>query len=425
MPIFNKHFFTALILLSMLMAIIACLLLPLFKFLGQYQRFYVVSVLIIIFGIWFNNLISVYQADLRSISFTVYTIINNLLKFLVALFIIVFLSKDIIYLLWAIILSFLITDIPMILMIESSREKKLKENNENIRPVSFSQFFKEFFTYGFPMIGWFLGAQILSISGRYILQIFRNSEEVGIYSSNYNLAASAILLVSMPLLTAAHPLLMIAGTKIDENKEKVQNIITLFSRYFLLFALPIMAYVLMFSKEISDVFLGFEYRKGHMIISIVLLGLLVWNFAMFGHKGMEYRKKTNTMFVFVLLCAVINIIFNIILIPHYGYMGATIATLIGFISYPIFIYFGTKGDIKWNLPWFSLIKTLSASFILCLIYFIIKICRFHPLITLVLGVAITLPIYFFLLFVLKEFKHAELTIMKKIFVNLEQSNNIK
>ncbi len=298
----------------------------------------------------------------------------------------------------------------MVLMLEANRGKN--PDGKNIDPpIHFLKFLKQFFSYGFPMIGWFLGAQILSISGRYFLQIFRNSEQVGIYSSNYNLAASAILLISTPLLTAAHPLLMIAGTKIDENKERVQKIITLFSRFFLLFAMPIMAFVLMLSKEISDIFLGYAYRKGHLIISIVLLGLLVWNFAMFGHKGMEYRKKTKIMFIYVMACAIINVIFNILLIPRYGYIGATIATLIGFISYPILIYFGTKGDIKWNLPWTSLLKIMVASCILCFFYELVKLLHFTPPITLLTCLLITLPVYFLLLFLFNEFKPNEIQIV--------------
>lgn len=412
---FNRNLFRILLLITICISFLALCFYPFRQIFGTYQQFLVISVLMLISGVWFSNLIVMYQADLRSSMFSIYTVINAIIKFVLALALIFLFLKNISCILWGIIFGFCVTTFLMMFT--------FKQTNENVEstaeykkglPGKFMPFLKQFFVYGFPMTGWFLGAQLLNIADRYLLQIFRSSSEIGIYSSNYNLVASAILFVSMPLLTAAHPLLMKAGTAVKDRKEEIQELIAIFSRYFLLIAIPIVFYVAFQAKELADIFLGAEFREGNTIIPIVLLGLLAWNFAMFGHKGLEFREKTNKMFLYVMICTVIKIILNIIFIPNYGYIAAAVTTSICFFIYPILVYFGTKSDIKWIIPWISVLRIST----ICIIingFFILTHKIFHSSILLltVTGV-IMVPMYLIGLYLIGELKQYELVYFKKI-----------
>jgi O-antigen/teichoic acid export membrane protein len=319
-----------------------------------------------------------------------------------------------------IILANIFFSVPLGLQLkDESNPFRSKENTSGSVPAAerFYSFSKQFFIYGFPMVGWFLGAQLLNIADRYFLQIFRSSEEVGIYSSNYNLVASAVSFVSTPLLTAAHPLLMNLGASISTHKKEAQVLITAFSRYFLIISFPILTYVLIFSKELTTIFLGLDYRRGNLILPIVLFGLLGWNFAMFGHKGLEFREKTRTMFIYVMICTAAKIILNFLFIPRYGYMGAAISTLICFYLYPLMVYFGTKSDIRWIIPWVSLTRVLTASIILAAAFMIFKMMHLDSLKILLMSGIIIFPLYFFVLLLLKEIKPYEIEFTKNYLRN--------
>jgi O-antigen/teichoic acid export membrane protein len=387
----------------------------------EYYQYLSISALIIISSIWFNNLIAVLQADLRSALFSFYTITNSVLKLGVSLLLVICVERSIVNLLLGNFLSFSALIIPMLFLLVSkdhSGKSNIKSDAKKESTASLLLFSKQFFSYGFPMVGWFLGAELLSIADRYLIQIFRSAQEVGIYSCNYNLVSSAISFVALPLITAAHPLIMKVGSNLDNNKEHVQNVIKTFSRYYVILSFPIISYFFAFSKEFVNVFLGIEYRVGHIILPVVLFGIFVWYFAMFGHKGLELREKTNIMFIYVLICTIVKVILNVIFVPRYGYLAAAITTTICFLLYPTLVYFGTKSDIRWLIPWDSVLKTGVASLALIILFLLLKLFRFSLLCTLIIAVLVTLFTYPTFLYLIGEVKHYEIIYLNKMKVRV-------
>ncbi|HEX7320349.1 MAG TPA: polysaccharide biosynthesis C-terminal domain-containing protein [bacterium] len=415
---FNEKFTTLLLLLTMTFAVVVVVTYPIRGVLGSYESYFFVSFLLIVSGIWFNCLITLYQADLRSWYFSIFTILNGMLKFFIPLLIVILYSRTVDSLLWGIFSAFFVIIIPMLFTYQNlpsfrpTQRLVIDETNKK-NNASLVSFFQQFFFYGFPMIGWFLGAELLSIADRYVIQILRDSREVGIYSSNYNLMASAMALITTPLLNAAHPILMKAGTDIATNSVRVQQLIRSFSRYFLILSFPVLTYIVVFSREFANVFLGSEYREGNLVMPIVLIGILIWSFAMFGHKGLEFREKTRIMFYYVIICTVVKIVLNLIFIPWFGYIAAAVTTLVCFTLYPVLVFFGTKRDIPWLIPWRSLGKIVIAS--LCVAAFLttlkfIAISSFMKL--LIAGIAI-IPIYLVALFIFGEFSDDECSFVKR------------
>jgi O-antigen/teichoic acid export membrane protein len=412
---FNKNLFILLITITaVLMTVAISLYPPLKSILGSYKRFYFVGVGIVTASLWYQNLGSILKADLRSIYFTKFSITQSILRFSIALVYIYFISKDIIGLLWGILLSLLLLIIPMANRVRSySNVKKHKGNKILLGP-----FVRRFAAYGFPLIGWFVGSQLLNISDRYILQFFQGSKEVGIYAPNYNLVSYAIGLLTTPLLTAAHSIIMKATNYI--NKNEIQDLITSFSRYFLLIAFPLITFIVLFSQDLAAVFLGAEFREGHRIIPIITLGFLSWHFSMYGHKGLEIHQRTQTMLHYVIICTVVNIGLNLYFIPQYGYMGAATTTLLSFLLYPIMVFFGTKKSIPWRIPWKSALKLFLVSIIYVLSIHILKsLLNFNiPLLKLITGGILLVLEYTILLLLIKEIQPNELRLIWQTFSNI-------
>jgi O-antigen/teichoic acid export membrane protein len=426
--VFNRNLLTILFLLTVTILILSLGFYNFRSIFGEYKDYYIISVLIIISGIWFNNLIALFQSDLKSQKFTLYTVVQAFLRVTLPIALILLIKKDIFFLLYGLLFCSFIPIIPMLLSIGNDNKNFCTSADSTIlSKKNLFLFLKQFFYYGFPMVGWFLGAQLLSMSDRYFLQFFRGSNEVGIYSSNYNLVASAISFVTMPLLTAAHPLLMKAGITISHRKEKVESLITNFSRYYSLMTIPIIIYIVFSYKKITELILGVDFRPGGVVLPIVLFGLIAWNFAMFGHKGLEFRNKTRTMFLYVIICTIIKIILNFLFIPRYGFIAAAFTTLVAFLIYPVLVYYGTKNDIKWNIPWMSIVKSLIAAIIPVGILFAIDGWQINSLIKITIDAFIMVCGYIPLLFLLKEIRPQESKYLKKAFNTfvLRRNNNTK
>ncbi|UCG53167.1 MAG: polysaccharide biosynthesis C-terminal domain-containing protein, partial [Candidatus Latescibacterota bacterium] len=267
---------------------------------------------------------------------------------------------------------------------------------------------RRFMGYGFPVIGWVLGVKVLDLSDRFIIELFRDSEEVGIYSASYTLVTMGVLFVATPLLSAALPL--IVNTWEQGHHEKIQTLVSVFSRYYLLFAVPVVAFTIVFGREIVTVFLGEEFREGYKIIPFIILGSLVWNFSMYGHKGIKLLEKTRVMLFLVTICCAANIVLNLIFVPRYGYQGAAVTTLVSFGLYPVLVYFVTKRYLPWVIPWRSTFRIVFSVGLASAGWWGLRWAltgRVHVLLLLLISLAAGLIIYIGMLALTRELRDYE------------------
>lgn len=361
---------------------------------------YFSSVNLVLVQVLYNIGIVVFQSDMMVNRYRFYQLLNGLFKFIFSIVLITLFYKNIIGIIWATGFALLILVIPMY--------KELGLFNKNIlkfEKKKLYNFTKKMFSYGLPMIGWFLGNSLLGLSDRYFINFFRGAEEVGIYAANYSLVSMGLGLLCSPLLTAAHPVIM--NNVGEDNFRGIQQTITKFSRLFLIVTIPISIYIITFGSDIVGFLLGSNYREGSIIFPFIVMGIMLWNISMYGHKGHEILGKSKLMMLFVIISVIVNTIFNILLIPNYGYLGAAIATLIGYTSYPILVYISSSRTIKWIVPWLSLTKILFASIssciiVVCLIIKIEQLIFFPIIIKLLFSFIVVIFLYLLTLKLIKE-----------------------
>jgi O-antigen/teichoic acid export membrane protein len=317
------------------------------------RTLYLVCVLLVITEVIFRNFITIFQASLSSRRYMKYTILASILKLSLALIYVVLIERNIVGLVLAASIAQFLLFFPMGREIHIGKSLRVKG------AILDRVFLRKFFQYGIPMIGWFLGLQILNIADRFIIQFFRGSHEVGIYSPNYSLVTGGVGLIFGPLILAAHPLIVNAWEKGLGND--IKFLISAISRYFILIAFPLIVYFSIYSKYIISILLGESYREGYIIIPIVIVGVALWNFSLYGQKGLELAKKTGILSLVVIICAVFNIFLNIILVPLYGYLGAAISTLLSYLLNAFLIFRTTKPFIEWEIPWMVFIKGIPAT----------------------------------------------------------------
>jgi len=393
---------------ALLFVLLSSLTYPFLRpFLGGYSRFYFPGVLFVVAGFLFYSLAAIFQANLQAKRYAKYQIASAVGRLFLALAFVLLVARDVLGLIIAAAVSYFILIGPM------AKESGLLSYRKNLFRFFDPSLLRKIAAYGFPMIGWFMGVQILGFSDRFIIGAFKGPSQVGVYASNYSLISRGLGLVTGPILMAAHPLIVNAWEK--GNKDQIQKIIATFSRYFLLATIPFMAYVSVFSHEIVGLLLGKAYREGYVIMPIILAGFLVWNFSMYGHKGLELMEKTRIMLLLVVICAVTNIILNLFFVPLYGYKGAAVTTLISYLLYPLLVYRATKPYVKWQIPWRSVGNIAISSLILAGLLVALRstlIGRLNIVLSLVIAGGIALLIYFGSLYILREIKTYEIRYLK-------------
>jgi len=122
------------------------------------------------------------------------------------------------------------------------------------------------------------------------------------------------------------------------KRTDAQRVFQLIFRWFsslLLFA----AFVLsIFSVILLDLFFPDSYRSIAMVIPVIALSIAFNGVATVVSVGISLQRKTWLATVALTASAIINTLLNLILIPHYGAMGAALATLFAYIALAAITY---------------------------------------------------------------------------------------
>lgn len=202
-------------------------------------------------------------------------------------------------------------------------------------------------SYGLPMVGWYLAAMLLDMGDRYIIQFFRGSQEVGIYSASYGLVYGAAGLLTAPILLAAHPFLMRAWGQ--GGGPEASRWLGTIAEWFAIMGMVLTAGLWVLARDVGRFLLGAEFRQGFVIMPIILGGLVAWQLGMYTHKPLEFREKTRLMLAAGLCAAGANIALNVLLVPRFGYLAAAWTTLACYVLYAATTYWLGRRELPWRL----------------------------------------------------------------------------
>ncbi|MEA4906466.1 MAG: lipopolysaccharide biosynthesis protein [Anaerolineaceae bacterium] len=210
---------------------------------------------------------------------------------------------------------------------------------------------KRFGRYGLPMSFWFLAIHLLNSGDRIVLQVFRTSAEVGIYSVNYSLVAGIVGLVNSPINLALGPLLYYQWK--DRSTKNTEQTLSLMTELYIILALFVLAAVVVVAKPLVSLLLGEMFQAGVVILIPVLLGRMVWGLSMIGQKSLELNERTDLIVRSALVALLANVVLNIWLIPRFGFIAAAYTTIASNLIYALLIWLKTKQFVPWKLHFFQ------------------------------------------------------------------------
>jgi len=304
----------------------------------------IAAFIFILSGSIFGTLGVILQAEMKAKEYVKYNLIKEVIRFSLSIIFVMLVYRNIDSLFWAASLSglFLIPCLWKRSGISNFRALIFINNHNRI----FS-YIKKFLVYGFPMVGWFIMANLMNLGDRFIIQYYRGASEVGIYSASYYLIQNGTSIIAMPILLASHPFLVKAWSLKDDKKtgEILGEIIFKFTKFSVLLA----GFIILFSSEIAGIVLGAEFYEGHRVMAIIFLGVSIWQISMYTHKPMEFKEKTNQMFIIAMISTILNVLLNIAFVPTYGYMAAGYTTFSSYLFYAIVTTYLGRKHLMWKL----------------------------------------------------------------------------
>lgn len=264
---------------------------------------------------------------------------------------------------------------------------------------------REMAAYTLPLTLGNLAVWILSLSDRYILNLFRGPQEVGIYSVSYQISEQSIMLFASLFSFAFSPLSVMVWEK--EGLEKTQRFMTQGTRYFLLLCLPVTAGMAVLSRPILELLSTPQYFEGTRIFPLVVAAAFLEGLVQRYGAGLSFYKKTRLQMWAWLLAGAANVGLNLLLVPRYGYIAAAVTTLLSYgLLLALTVSFSRRYFI-WNFPFRSLANALLASLVMGAAVHVMASAVEAPLFSILTGTAAGAAVYLMTLYVLREYLPAE------------------
>jgi len=222
-------------------------------------------------------------------------------------------------------------------------------------PRDFSpELFRRMLIFGVPMIGWELAGITLNIGDRYVIQTVLGSGPLGVYSVGYTFCefVQAILLSSIG--QAIMP--MYVRSWEENGEEATRQFIRQALHFYAMLALPVVAGLSAVGGDILVFLASEKYRESATIIPYVIAGMAVNSMVIIVGAGLFIHKHTLMIAGLVAACAVLNIMLNVLLVPHWGIIAAAVATLISYVALALSMLWVSARRMPISFPWASAAK---------------------------------------------------------------------
>ncbi len=193
-------------------------------------------------------------------------------------------------------------------------------------------------TFGLPQVPGAISGWLLQLADRYLLGLLGPLAQVASYSVAYSLGWYAMSIVVIGPFLLAWPAAMYRLARRDDAAAIFRSVFRWFS-LFLLFA----AFGLSLGGPlVLDLLFPADYHEAAPVIPLIAgAGALYGTYHLF-MIGVNVRRKTWLVTVFVTTAAAINIVLNLFLIPRCGAMGAALSTLIAYAALALLAYAGNQ-----------------------------------------------------------------------------------
>ncbi len=218
--------------------------------------------------------------------------------------------------------------------------------------------------FGFPLIIFEIGVVLLHSGDRFILESYWDLETVGAYAVAFNLAWQVQSLLALPLDLAATPLLARIYDK--EGPEKAAEFLARATRAFWTIAAPVVAGLYAVGEDLMLILAGPKYQDASHLLPILIAGFLVFSSRILLAAGLFLAKRTMWMATLAAAGAILNIGFNLAMVPRWGAEGSAAATLIAQVLLIAMLTWAARSVLKFDIGLFALVRACAGAALMAL-----------------------------------------------------------
>lgn len=239
-----------------------------------------------------------------------------------------------------------------------------------------------------------------------MLSVMVGNEAVGLYNAAYKLIL-VLLFIPSVLNIAIFPAM---SQFYVSSKESLKIAYEKYFKYMAILGIPLGVGTTLLANKIILLIYGTEYTN-----AVIALQILVWSAVIIFMSGafarlLEASDKQVVITKITAICAIVNIILNLILIPHYGYIGASVVTVLTeFLAFLL----GLKIVSALNYSYIPVNLKFITKIVTATIIMSISIILFSKL-DLMLLVFIASIIYFIVLVSVKGFDKEDIDLIHNI-----------
>ncbi len=180
-------------------------------------------------------------------------------------------------------------------------------------------------SFGLPLVANLVSIWILQLADRYLLSRLGSLAETASYTVAYSLGGILGVIVLSPF-SLAWPTAMFTIAK----RNDAIAVFRLVFRWYGLFLLFATFGLMLVSVSVLYLFFPVSYYVAMPVIPVVALSIMFFGIYSYFTVGISIQRKTWLAVCLTTIAAIINVGFNLILIPPYGAMGAALSTLIAY-----------------------------------------------------------------------------------------------
>jgi len=178
----------------------------------------------------------------------------------------------------------------------------------------------QYITYSFPLVPVALISVLNTAIIRFLLKDNLSYSALGIFSAAVTVA-SLLSLIQTGFTTYWSPF-MYANYKTEKQLiKRIHSAIT--------FAMIAVSLFIIIFNDVIFLIIGEKYRLGKDIFAFLLIAPVVYTISETTCYGIYINKKTHLHIYCSLASFAFNTLFGLVLIPHYGILGAAIANAVG------------------------------------------------------------------------------------------------
>ena len=311
---------------------------------------YFMAVLVLIIPVAIRALLQqILRAQLKSISYSFTTILNQFITIGLAVFFAKFFHLGAASILLGMGVAISLIDILLICQCDMIKIFKFQKFD--------FKFILPIIKYGIPIAATSLSAWIITQSNKIIMNGIDGFTKAGFVGVGYSLTLPILMPLFAILTVAVIPRII----NMYEAKIDVRPVITKFMGYYILLALPLIVIMSVYSSDYTIMLkTNPKYYEASVLIPYFSFGVFFLGLTDYTTLQYHLANKTHLEFIIKLISGVAGVVLNVMLIPNWGLIGVGIATFSANFLYFLLSAIVVLPDFHLKAPKNTLLRILIA-----------------------------------------------------------------